>query len=303
MTAMPAMKPPRTYGRRDPSRCLARDVAADLDDDLEGRARRCGEEEHAEQVAASRSRRARRRGSPARRRPERASRAGRTTPGAPSAIGAAMPSPSVTLWIMKPTIRKRAERELAERERRADREPFAEVVQRRSRSRRASPARARRALVAALPRQKRVRDSVSPRQLIATPSSTRPAPPSAAGQRRLQLEAPRRAPRRARNVSRPAVSAMNAASHCGRRAAQRRQPEQPERDRDDADEEADRRRSRGSRWPTAVGVSTAAAISLRRLDPGRARDADRDRLVLDPVVRDDDRARAQPPERRRRRRR
>ena len=33
------------------------------------------------------------------------------------------------LWTMKPTIEKRPERELAERERRADREPFAEVVQ------------------------------------------------------------------------------------------------------------------------------------------------------------------------------
>ena len=35
----------------------------------------------------------------------------------------------MTLWTMKPTIRKRAERQLAERERGADREPLAEVVQ------------------------------------------------------------------------------------------------------------------------------------------------------------------------------
>ena len=94
------------------------------------------------------------------------------------------------------------------------------------------------------------------------------------------------------------MSAMNAASHCGVGAAQRRQPEQPERDRDDADEEADHRVAEEALAPTAVGVSTAAGISFDRLDPGRARDADRDRVVLDPVVRHDDRARAQPAERR-----
>ncbi len=38
---------------------------------------------------------------------------------------------------------------------------------------------------------------------------------------------------------------------------------------------------------------------MGRLDPRRARDADGERLVRDPVVRHDDRARPQPPERRR----
>ena len=79
-------------------------------------------------------------------------------------------------------------------------------------------------------------------------------------------------------------------------AAQRRQPEQAERDRKHADEEADDRVAERSPSATRLGVSTAAGIFFDRLDPGRARDPDADRVVFDPVVRDDDRARAQPAE-------
>ena len=53
-----------------------------------------------------------------------------------------------------------------------------------------------------------------PRKLTATPSSTRPGPPSAAGSAACSSNASNSASM-PRNVSRPAVSAMNAASHFG----------------------------------------------------------------------------------------
>ena len=101
---------------------------------------------------------------------------------------------------------------------------------------------------------------------------------------------------KARNVSSPAVSAMNAASHCGLA-----------------------RRSDGSQaspsatgtTPTRKPITRVAEESLRRclrrldrgrdllrrLDPRRARHADAERLAVDPVEGDDDRRRAEPPDR------
>ena len=115
--------------RREPAGSAAGNEAADLDDDLERSAGCEREEEDAEDVArdvAADPGAEDRRGTPA----MRASAARRPTGGRPppSATGAAMPSPSVTLWIMKPTMRNVPSCELAERERAADREPFAEVV-------------------------------------------------------------------------------------------------------------------------------------------------------------------------------
>ena len=82
------------------------DEATDLDDDLEGGACCEREEEDAEHVARREAAepRAENRGRPCDEREEgEATRAIGRAP--PSATGAAMPSPSVTLWIMKPTIR------------------------------------------------------------------------------------------------------------------------------------------------------------------------------------------------------
>ena len=47
---------------------------------------------------------------------------------APRAIGAAIPSPSVTLWTMNPTIRNDPSASSPSANDDADREPFAEVV-------------------------------------------------------------------------------------------------------------------------------------------------------------------------------
>ena len=85
---------------------------------------------------------------------------------------------------------------------------------------------------------------------------------------------------------------MNAASHSGAARRSDGQPEQAERDRDDADEEADQRVAEEAPR-RRLGRLDRRRDLLDGLDPGRARDADGDRLVLDPVVGDDDRARAQ----------
>ena len=80
-------------------------------------------------------------------------------------------------------------------------------------------------------------------------------------------------------------------------AAERRQPEQAECDGQDADQKPDE--------PVAEEAARARLRRehgrrdlLDRLDPRRARHADGDRVVRDPVVGDDDRARAEPIQRR-----
>ena len=77
---------------------------------------------------------------------------------------------------------------------------------------------------------------------------------------------------------------------------QRGQPEQAERDGQDADEEADDRVAEDAVAGEPRRLDRGRD-RLDRLDPRRARHADRHRVVLDPAVRDHDRARAQPAER------
>jgi len=81
------------------------------------------------------------------------------------------------------------------------------------------------------------------------------------------------------------------------RATKRREPQQAERDRNDADEEADRRVARAARDGRGRRLDRRRN-GLRRLDPGRARHADGDRVVLDPRERDGDGAGGEPRERR-----
>ena len=140
---------------------------------------------------------------------------------------------------------ERPERELAERERRADREALAEVVQpdsdRDERRERGEP----------------VRRNVSVRYESAKPSSTTPAPPSAEGSPACSSSASESAST-ARNASSPAVIAMNAASHSGGRGAAT--AARAKRDGDDADEQADDAEAEDA-FADGSGVSTAAAIS------------------------------------------
>ena len=244
------------------------------------------------------SRRSRRRGSPARPRSRRAPTSVgsgiRAAASPSSASGAAMPRPSVMLWIMKPTIRNVPSVSSPSAERRADREALAEVVQadadgdeRREREA-ARPCRCRRDVA-------RGETNVIVRKLSATPSSTRPGPPSVPGSAAWSANASNSAST-PRNVSRPAVSAMNAASHFASARRSDGSQSRPSAIGSDADEEADDRVAEEAAAPTASASRPRPAISFTRLDAGRARDADRDRVVLDPVVRDDDRARAQPAE-------
>ena len=98
-----------------------------------------------------------------------------------------------------------------------------------------------------------------------------------------------------RNVSSPAVSAMNAASQRGSARRSDGSHRKPERNRHDADEEADQRVAEEAVEARVQRLDRSSDL-LRRLDPGRARHADGDRIVLDPVVRDHDRRRPEPTE-------
>ena len=191
---------------------------------------------------------------------------------------------------------ERAERELAERERRADREPLAEVVQADADRRRASPARAReRRPLRSAPATAARRPRSARGSSTATPSSTSPAPPSAPGSAAWSSNASESAST-PRKVSSPAVSAMNAASHFGSARRSDGSQSRPSAIGTTPTRKPIDRVAEEARATTRCGVSTAAGICFDRLDPGRARDPDRDRVVLDPVVRHDDRARAQPAE-------
>ena len=145
-----------------------------------------------------------------------------------------------------------------------------------------------------LRRDVRAAKNVIVRKLSATPSSTRPGPPSIPGSVACSSNASDSASI-AEERQQPGRQRHERGEPLRVGAPQRREPEQAERDRQHPDEEADDR------------VADEAARRRRRrldrgrdrrhrLDPGRARHADRDRVVLDPVVRHDDRARAQPAE-------
>ena len=130
----------------------------------------------------------------------------------PRAAGAAMPIPSVTLWIMNPTIRNVPSVSSPN----ANDDPIA------SPSPRlwtpipiaTSIARERPPIAPPEPRAENRRETrTSPRYVAASPSSTSPVPPSGLGSDCCSSRASASAST-ARNVSRPAVSAMNAESHC-----------------------------------------------------------------------------------------
>src|SRR5919109_774119 len=104
----------------------------------------------------------------------------------PSASGVAIPSPSVTLWIMKPTTKNVPSASSPS----ANEDPIAR------------------------PSPKRLEIAVRNRKLSETPRSTRPAPPTALGSAACSSRASESAST-ARNASSPAVSAMKAASHSG----------------------------------------------------------------------------------------
>ena len=82
------------------------------------------------------------------------------------------------------------------------------------------------------------------------------------------------------------------------RLTQSGEPEQPERDWEDSDQEPDQRVPEES-FDGGLRRLDRRGDLLHGLDPGGARHAHRDRLRLDPLERDDDRARAESAERRR----
>ena len=206
MTAIPAMKPPIAQPERRPPGARAGDVATHLADHLQRGAGRQREEHDAEHVVRRRSRRSTRPGSPARPRPRRAAPAGRRDPLA----GADGGDPETLRDVVdhEADDQERAELQRPEGERRSDREALAEVVdadpdgdEQRQRARRWRPCRGR----------ADDERNVIPSPLAATPSSTRPGPPSAAGSVACSSNASTSAST-PRKVSRPAVSARNAAS-------------------------------------------------------------------------------------------
>ena len=82
------------------------------------------------------------------------------------------------------------------------------------------------------------------------------------------------------------------------RMSQRREPEQSERDGENTDDEPDERVAEES-LRRRLRRRHRRRDLLHGLDPGRVRHPDRDRVVLDPLEGDDDRARAKASERRR----
>ena len=189
----------------------------------------------------------------------------------PSAAGAAIPSPSVTLWIMKPTIRNEPSVSCPK----ANEVPIASPS-----PKLCSPIPIATSVASATPPrtpfafdEKRPEMNVIVRKLVATPSSTSPGPPKRSGERSLQLEGlEQRLDAEEREQS-------GSEGHERRQPVlldptQRREPEQAEAHRQHADEEADD--------PVAEEAATADSGRLDcgrnlldRLDPGGARHADR----------------------------
>ena len=166
--------------------------------------------------------------------PPSAQRDARRSPS--SASGAAMPRPSVTLWIMKPTIRNVPS---------VSSPTPNDVPMARPSPRLCRPMPTATSVASARPETAPFRRDVraarrtsSSGSSSATPSSTRPGPPSVAGQRRLQLE---RLEQRLDAEERQQAGRQRHERGQPLRvgAPQRRQPEQAERDR--------QRRRRGSR--------------------------------------------------------
>ena len=191
-----------------------------------------------------------------------------------------------------------AERELAEGERRADGEPLAEVVDADADGHeRGERDAAEHALAPSRPPSQPLGDERQREVAAGDAEQHEPGAAQLPGQRGLQLE---RLGQRLEGEERQQAGRERheGGQPAGIRAAQRGEPHEPERDGHDADEEADQRVAEHA-LRVRFGRPHGGGDLLRHLDPARARDADGDRLVLDPVVRDDDRRRAQPLERRR----
>jgi hypothetical protein len=194
----------------------------------------------------------------------------------------------------EPDDQERAERELAEGDRRADRQPSPRLC---------SPIPIATSVASATPSsgasaRARARPRSAARRTSARGSSRRRR---AGSGRALEALGDRPAVERLRErvdaeeAQQPAVSAMKPRSS---RAAARRDGSQRARARPARPRRASRSaRSRGTRARCAARLDRGGDVE-GRLDPARARHADGVRVVLDPLERDDDRARAQPAERR-----
>ena len=246
--------------------CGARHVAADLDDDLQGRPGREGEEERRQQVA---------RGVPADPRAEDRGRAGdERQAGEPEErrrsrlAGAAIPRPSVTLWTMNPITRNPPSWS----------SPVANDVPIASPSPRlwtpipiATSSASASPVTPAFPRERRADRNVIPSALAASPSRTSPGPPNAAGQRGLEVE---RLEQRldAEERQETGRERHERCQPLGSRAAQRGQPEEAERDGDDPDEHADQPVAEeagrsGSGVRRAAGTSVVVWIPVELVTP------------------------------------
>ena len=175
-----------------------------------------------------------------------------------------MPSPSVTLWIMKPTIRNVRAR--AARTRRSCRSPGPRrscaarfPVRRAARARGPSPPTSRRAARYERHRQVAERDAEDDQAGTA----------ECARKGRLQLE---RLEQRldAQKRQQPAGERHERGQPALVGPAQRRQPQEAERDRDDADEEADQPVAEEPTRRRPGGLDGRRDL-LDRLDPGRTR--------------------------------
>ena len=292
MITIPARKPATATPERKPLRVAPHHVADDLGDDLERGACGGAEEEDREHVVREeaarpgaedrRAARDHRQGSkPCERR--RRSLLGRRRRD-PETLGDVVDHEA--------DDQERAERQLTEGEGGADREPLAEVVDAdpdRDERRERDPAES--AAAAREPRREERHRQVAERDAEQDEAGAA----ERARNRRLELEGLEE-----RLDAEEREQAGGQGHEPGQPALvdppQRRQPEQAERDRQHADEEADDRVAEGAAGGEARRLDRGGDL-LDGLDPGRAGDADRDRIVLDPAVGDHDRARAQPAER------
>src|SRR5215211_7987012 len=281
------------YVRRTQSAGRApRHVAADLDDDLERRPCRRSEEDDAEQVARDEASEP---GAEDRGRAGDERQHGEPLPRHAAALGQRRrdPEPFSDVVDHEADDEERPERQLPEREGRADRETLAEVVETDpDRDQRGKREAAHPCAAAALAHPGRDRGQEEKAECHTEQHQTGAA--QRARQRRLELE------RLRQRLDGEEGEQAGGQRHEGgkplrRRSPQRGQPEQSERDRHDPDErpdqgvaeEAPRRRL----WCLHRGGDL-----LGGLDSGRAGDSDGDRLLRDPVVLDDDLARPEPPE-------
>jgi hypothetical protein len=192
---------------------------------------------------------------------------------------------------------ERSERKLAEGDRGADCQPLAEVVQPDPgrHERRQRDALERRAPLASGRGREALRDERQPEVACGDAEQDQPGTLKAARKAGLQVE--RLGERVDREEAQQPRRQRHEARHPARAAAaQRRQPAEAQRHRYDSDEQADHRIAQEPARRCTSGLDRGGDVE-GRLDPARARHADGVGVVLDPLERDDDRARAQPAER------